>query len=75
MNDQDLRVLQTELQADNIWVSDDEARRAVYRLTELLILISEPLPLPAPSSHRVKRSPEVPDPERDEQLPLHCEPV
>lgn len=75
MTDEELEALVRELAADGIVMTKDEARRAVYRLTEILALISEPLPLPPPSSHRVKRSPEVPDPERDEPLPPHCEPM
>lgn len=49
MNDDELDGLVAELAADGIVVTRDEASRAVQRLAELLLLISESLPLPPPS--------------------------
>jgi hypothetical protein len=46
MTDDDLAGLVAELSADGIVVTREEAYRAVHRLAELLLLISEPLPLP-----------------------------
>jgi hypothetical protein len=51
MTDDELAKLVVELSADGIVVTREEASRAVRRLAELLLLISEPLPLlPDPGS-------------------------
>lgn len=49
MSDEEADMLVAELEVDGIVVTREEARRSVYRLAELLFLISEPLPLPAAS--------------------------
>ncbi len=53
MSDEEADTLVAELAADGIVVTKDEARRAVHRLAELLLLISQPLPLPSPSDATV----------------------
>lgn len=49
MSDEEADELVAELAADGIVVSREEARQSVERLVKLLLLISEPLPLPPPS--------------------------
>lgn len=44
MSDDEIDALVAELAADGIVVTKDEAERAVHRLAELLLLISQPLP-------------------------------
>ena len=50
INDEEVDRLVAELAADGIVISREEAQRSVYRLAELLLLLSEPLPLPASGS-------------------------
>lgn len=52
ISDEKADELVAELAADGIVVSREEARRSIERLAELLLLISEPLPLPPPSGSR-----------------------
>ena len=73
MTDEELEVLVRELAADGIVMTKDEARRAVYRLAELLALISEPLPSPPSSSHESEETSGVPGPEQGKSDPRHCE--
>lgn len=66
IGDKEADALVAELAADGIVVSREEARLSVHRLAELLLLISEPLPLPTGPANQEA---EDPSPERGE--PAH----